>query len=109
MARQAYKTISDELVDCADAVFAHLDRRGYVISIEKHEIGFPFLPVFLCKRGHTTLVVEVTDRIVFDRLTQWTAYRRSADRDMQLVVVVPSTLTVSASDEGRLRQEGVGL
>lgn len=110
MPTRQYKTIPDELVDCVTLIAQHFENLGFSIQVERHEVGFPYTPILLCKRGNiTTLIVELDSRIRFERLQNWARYGRSCGRDTQVALCLPSSVNVSGDDLARFQQEGIGL
>lgn len=108
MARD-YVTVAVDLIEHADAVGDHLEAHGYRVKPEHTEIGFPYTPTLHCKRGNTTIIVEVDARIRMDLLLQWARYARSCDRDTRIALVLANDAHRAPEDEAKLRELGVGL
>src|SRR6266540_6339322 len=108
MARD-YVTVAVDLIEHADAAGDHLEAHGYRVKPEHIEIGFPYTPTLHCKRGNTTVIVEVDGRIRMEVLVQWARYARSCDRDTRIALVLPNHVHRDPEDEAKLRELGVGL
>lgn len=109
MPPRPYTTVADELVEHADATAEYFVNLGYTVRIEWAELGFPYTPTFVCKRGRTTVIVEVAKTITVDRLRNWQAYARSSGRDTRVAISLPSNSAVTPDEEASLRSEGMGL
>ena len=110
MAVRVYKTLPDELLAAADAIADHFDGMGYRSHVEHSELGFPFTPTLLCRRGKiTTVMIEVDSEIRPRKLDDWIRYARSSSKDTRIAVCLPSTVDVPPERMAELRDKGVGL
>jgi|ERR1700687_218099 len=108
MARQ-YTTVADELLEYADILADHFTNRGHRVHVERNELGFPYTATFLCRRGNTTLVLELDNSIQTEKLNNWVRYARSSGKDTRLALCMPSLVNVSPADETYLRTNRIGL
>jgi hypothetical protein len=109
MATRAYLTVPEELLVEADAVGDYLEEYGYTVTVEERELGFPYAPTFLCKRNGTLLVVEVDNKLAFDRLGEWSKYGHSCGTDTRVAVATPDGVARVPADDARLSNLHVGL
>jgi hypothetical protein len=109
MAGRTFVTVADELIEYADAVADHLETLGFRVRVEHREIGYPYVPTLCCKRGVTTLLVEVRGRIALEVMGEWSRYGRSCTRDTRVALAVPGVADRPAALEEGLRGLGVGL
>lgn len=110
MPTKQYKTIPDELVEYVDGIKGHFRNLGFTVRVERHEVGFPYTPILVCRRGRiTTLIVEIDAQIRFERLEKWLRYGRSCGSETQIALCLPSSVDVSAIELARFQQEGIGL
>jgi len=108
MARQ-YTTVADELLEHADVVVDYFISRGHRVRVERYELGFPFTATFLCRRGNTTLILELDNAIQKKKLDDWVRYAKSSGKDTRLALCMPSAVNVTAEEEAYLRANRVGL
>lgn len=108
MTRNQFNTVSDDLLPFAESAVKYFRSRGYTVSIERQELGFPFAPTLKCVRQQTTLVVDLQSRILLERLSQWVAYCKSRNRDTRISVVLPETTGIKPEHEDKLREKGIG-
>jgi hypothetical protein len=110
MPRPTYKTLPDELLEYAEPILIHFRNRGYRVTAELNKLGFPYTPTFVCRRGkHTTIIIELDNRIRTERLEDWVRFCHSSGRDTRLALCVPHSANLAGHDEGPLRQKGIGL
>jgi hypothetical protein len=109
MSVSKYTSLSIALSECADIVESYLVLRGYKVSIESHELGFPYTPTFLCKRIKTTLLVEIIATVDERRIGSFVGFAKSAGRDTRIALGHPKELNITAEIEKRLREQGIGL
>jgi hypothetical protein len=83
-----FKTVPDELLHVAEALEEYLGTEGYDVSIEGSELGFPFTPTILARRGHETLIVELSTVLDQARLGRWFKYCRSQSSDTRLCAAI---------------------
>ena len=108
MPKVTFRTVPEELLDCAEWAAAHLRSRGFTVTPERIELGYPYTPTMLCRRQQTRLVVEVMASVDIARLTEWVAYGKSAGQDFRVSVCVPGTVPLTDQQEASLRAAGVG-
>jgi hypothetical protein len=110
MPSQRHKTVPDELLEYVDTISAHFRALGFKVHPERSELGFPYTPTFLCKRGRmTNVIVELDSKIPFQRLQQWVGYGRSCGGDTRVAVCVPPYANIPAAELAQLQQLRVGL
>lgn len=108
MSTRQYRTIADELLSYIDPVSNYFRTLGYTVRIEKLEVGFPYTPTFLCRRGKiTTIIAELDTKVDMKRLQDWIHYGKSCGRDVRLALCVPSSVAIA--DSAALQAAGVGL
>src|SRR5688572_15204780 len=104
-----FLTVSDDLLGTANAVADYLNGRGYAVTPERQDVGYPFTPTLHAKRGSTTAFVEVDARVQRERLGEWVAYGRSRSRDTRVWVAINADAPRTGSDDMALKQLGVGV
>lgn len=104
-----FLTVPEELLKIASVVLEYFREYGYSVTIEKQSIDYPYTPTLVCKRGSTTLIVEVVDSIYTDRIGDWVSYGKSCWGDTRLALFLPSTVSVSAGELRKLHEDRVGL
>lgn len=109
MPRRIFKTVSIDLIEYAEETASHFQNRGYKVSVERFERGFPYTPTLICKRQRTTMIIEVFEQISFDRLLAWVSYARSTNKDTRIAACLSNKVTVTTEQERILRDQGVGL
>ena len=109
MPRRTYKTVADELLGYADVIGDDFEVRGFRVRVERAELGFPYTPTFVCKRGATTIIVELDGQLQLVRLEAWLRYCRSCGRDTRLAICLPSPVNLAAEQIEVLHQKGIGL
>jgi hypothetical protein len=109
MPRRTFKNVSVELLEYAECAAIDFKNRGYHVSIERDDLGFPYTPTLLCKRQSTTIIVEFYSHILMDRVDDWVAFARSSGRDTRVAVCLPPKAKVAPKHEQELRSKGVGL
>jgi len=109
MPPRVYSTLSVRLQEYAEAAAIHFENHGYKVYTEKRELGFPYTPTLLCRRHSTTIIVEVSNRVLLDRVNAWISYARSCNRDTRVAICLPPKTTISPEVENHLRQRGAGL
>lgn len=108
MNRNQFNLVSDDLLPLAVSARKYFGLRGYRVSVEKSELGYPFTPCLKCVRQQTTLVVDLQSQVQHERLDKWVAYCKSRTRDTRVAVVVPRTLNIRTEQESELRDKGIG-
>lgn len=83
-----FRTIPDELLHVAEAAEQYYQNQGYEVALEQREIGFPFVPALVCRRGHETVIVEVMSDLERGRIERWLRYGKSQTVDTRLCVFV---------------------
>jgi hypothetical protein len=111
MSSKVFQTIPTDLIEHAEAVREYFKSLGYKVSIEPTELGFPSTPALLCKRTHTTIVVEVCSKINQSSLRDWSAYCRSNSSDVRIAICVPDAASQKelASHQAKCKELGVGI
>jgi hypothetical protein len=109
MLPRVFTTVSVRLQEYAEAATVHFENHGYKVYPEKRELGFPYTPTLLCRRHATTIIVEVSNRVLFDRVNAWIGYARSCNRDTRVAVCLPPRTMVPPGADILLRKLGAGL
>ncbi len=104
-----FRTVPDELLGIASAAMDLLKSRGYTVTPERRETGYPFAPTLHGKRGSETGFVEVEAKIAVDRMRQWVAYGRSCKADTRVWCALPEDAKRSGKEDRQLKELGVGL
>jgi hypothetical protein len=108
MRSPTFATLAADVLDLGVASVGYFRGRGYRVVLEPNEVGYPFTPAFVCRRGPTRLVVEVDSRMRTDRLMLWVRYAKSCDHDIRVVLVI-DVGAATVDGEAALRSQGVGL
>lgn len=110
MPQRTYNTLPDELVEFADVVADHFEQRGYIVQVEKGELGYPYTPTLACKRGKISKVlIEIDSEIRRERITAWVRYGRSCGSDVRFAICLPDSVSVSNADQKYLREQQIGF
>jgi len=104
-----FLTVPDELLYHAENAADYFEARGYTVTPEHHDLGFPYAPTLYCERPPTTLFVEVDSAIRKDRTNAWVGYTRSCSGDTRIALAMPTENPRATTDEAWLRTAGVGL
>ena len=110
MGKNNFNTVSETLMPIALNSLSDYESKGYKVKIEKNEIGFPYTPAFGATRDKTTMIVEIDEKLNFERLKSWVAYGKSSNKDIRIAVVIPEQKrSTILEDEHKLRELGIGL
>jgi hypothetical protein len=113
MPQATYRTLSEELLEYAEAFRKLFRGRGYKVSIEPEVLGAPFTATLRCARGVTTIYVDVVARLDLKRATAWWRFCRSCSSDTRHVIAYVEPLKPKgppgSKDEEQLRSLGIGL
>jgi len=90
MASPDFKTIPDELLHVAFDVFEHFDNDGHIVAVEANEMGFPSTPAMVCRRNHTTTIIEIASQIDGVRFRRWVNFAKSQTTDTRFCIVLRS-------------------
>lgn len=104
-----YKTIPEDLADCADVIADYFKHYGYSLKFEVNELGFPFVPIMVCKRQQTRIILLVARKLNFNILENWVNYGKSCSADVRLAICLPFDSRINQDDEGKLKQKNIGL
>lgn len=105
-----FTTVSPRLLEYAEAVANHFKTHGYKVYPEKMELGFPYTPTILCKRGATTLILEVSNRLLDEKRTHaWIGYAKSSTKDTRVAICLPPKIVIPSSIESDLKILGMGV
>lgn len=104
-----FLTVAVELLEHAECVADFFEERGYTVKVEHMEIGYPYTPTLRCRRSPTTVLVELYGTVPHDRLTAWTRYAKSRNRDTRVALALPQNTPRQPEDDSKLRELGVGL
>jgi len=103
-----FRTVPEELLECAELAAEHFRTHGFTVRSEKSELGFPYTPTLYCRRHQTHIVVEVVTEVDESRLEEWVAYGKSTGRDFRVTICVPAESVVGDEEEDLLRALGIG-
>jgi hypothetical protein len=104
-----FRTVPDELLGAAAGAAEWLQRRGFSVTPERQEIGYPFTPTLYGKRSSTTAIVEVDAVVPLDRVQEWRGYGRSRTRDTRVWCAIPEDAQRTGKQDRQLKELGVGL
>lgn len=110
MARRTYNLLPDALVETADAVADSLAGRGFSVTVEKHELGFPFPPTLFCKRGPLERsVIEVISSFDEARFSTWASYAKACPTELKVYLAIPHGISFSSTAIQKIRTAGIGI
>jgi hypothetical protein len=110
MAPHRYQTVADELLEYAEVIATHFQNLGFKVYRERAQVGFPYTPTHLCKRGKiTTMVIELGSEIKLKRMEDWVRFGKSSGTEMRVGLCLPSTVNVTPDALESLRERGIGL
>jgi hypothetical protein len=109
MAGAEFRTVPDELLGIASAAMDWLESRGYTVTPERKEIGYPYTPTLHGKRTSATVFVEVDAEVALDRMQEWVAYGRSCKADTRVWCALPEDARRTGKQDRELKVLGVGL
>jgi hypothetical protein len=95
-----FKTVADELLHVAADAEDHFRNQGFDVKLEAKEVGFPFTPTLVCRRGHETMIVEVSSVLDTKRTERWCRYCKSQMADTRFCAVLR---TQAAVDQQTIR------
>jgi len=98
----------DHLLAAAIAYGERLELRGYKVIIEKFDLAFPRTPQFVAKRNRETLIVEVMDEPVWDRIEEWAKYAKACSTETRVAIGFAKGRALSVEEMTRLGILGVG-
>jgi hypothetical protein len=104
-----FRTVPDELLGVAVSAGDWLESRGFKVTPERHETGYPFTPTLHGKRASTTAIVEVDSAITIDRLQEWVGFGRSRGADTRVWCAMPEDARRTGKEDLKLKELGVGL
>ncbi|MGA7192496.1 MAG: hypothetical protein WBW94_02620 [Anaerolineales bacterium] len=105
-----FTTVAPRLLEYAEAAADYFKTHGYKVYPEKMELGFPYTPTILCRRGATTLMLEVSNRLLDEkRTTAWIGYAKSSTKDTRVAICLPPKVEIPTEIESNLRILGMGL
>jgi hypothetical protein len=104
-----FRTVPDELLGVAAAAADWLKSRGFKVTPERQETGYPVTPTLYGKRSPTTAIIEVDSGVQVDRMEEWAGYGRSRTHDTRVWCAVPEDATRTGKLDRRLKDLGIGL
>jgi hypothetical protein len=104
-----FRTVPDELLGVAAAAGEWLENRGFNVTPERHEVGYPFTPTLYGRRASTTAIIEVDSIVAVDRLQEWVGYGRSRVSDTRVWCAIDEDVTRTGKEDRQLKELGVGL
>jgi len=104
-----FKTVGDELLHVAGDTETLFANEGYTVALETKEIGFPFTPTLVCRRGHQTVIVEISSSLDRDHTERWIRYCKSQTADTRFCAVVRSQTGVDQHTMRFAVEKGLGL
>jgi hypothetical protein len=109
MATVEFRTVPEELLGVAAAAAEWLKDRGYTVSPERHETGYPFTPTLYGKRSSTTAFIEVDAEVPVERMLEWVGYGRSRISDTRAWCAISEDAPRTGKEDRQLKELGVGL
>ncbi len=106
---RTFRTVSDDLLEHAEAVALDFELRGYRVRAEHRDPGFPYTPTLVSTRARTTVIADIVAEVDLGRVNTWVNYARSTGRDTRLSVCVSAQAQITQADETALQDRGVGL
>jgi hypothetical protein len=104
-----FLTVPDELLAFAEELASYFERYGYTVAVERQSLEYPYTPTMVCKRGTTTMIVEIASSMPSDRMRAWVAYGRSCWSDTRVALGAPGGSPLSLDDHASLRDLGAGI
>lgn len=106
-----FQTIATDLVEYAEAIREYFATLGYKVKIEPMELGFPKTPALTVRLNHTTIIIEVCEKIDVSLVRGWSAYCRSTGKDTRFALCIPhrSTQKNLPKVQDECRDRGVGI
>lgn len=109
MPKHSFLTVSEKFLEYAEEAASYFENHGYTVHAEKAELGFPYTPTLVCRRTNTTIIVELSTRLVSERIDEWVAYAKSSGKDTRIALAFPPKIELSLEQETFLRERGVGF
>lgn len=110
MPHLVFTTVAPRLLEYAEVVAEHFKTHGYKVHPERMELGFPYTPTILCKRGATTLILEVSNRLLDEKKTHaWIGYAKSSTKDTRVAICLPPKVVIPPNIEADLKNLGMGV
>jgi hypothetical protein len=104
-----FRTVPDELLHVAADTEVYFQSHGYDVVIETREIGFPFAPTLVCRRGHETVIVEISSVLDQRRTERWIRYCKSQIADTRFCAVLRSEGDVAQQTLSFVIENRLGL
>jgi hypothetical protein len=104
-----FRTVPEELLGVADAASEWLKGRGFKVTPEHQQTGYPVTPTLYGKRSRMTGIVEVDAEVVLETMREWAAYGRSRIADTRVWCAVGADAKRSGKQDMELKKLGVGL
>lgn len=108
---RSFLTVPEELLGIAERLAEYFRTAGYTVVVEdRSRPDYPYMPTLKCKRGPTTILLEVVGAIPSrERLREWRAYCSSRSRDTRFAFGVPLSEHLTATQLANLEADGIGL
>lgn len=105
-----FTTVSIRLLEYAEVTVDYFKNLGYKVYPEKNELEFPYTPTLVCVRGATTLIIELSNKLLDENKTSsWVSYGKSCSKDTRFAICLPPKAEHPATLEKNLKDMGVGL
>jgi hypothetical protein len=104
-----FETVAEELLGVAAAAGSWLQGRGYTVTPERQETGFPFTPTLYGKRSSTTAIIEVNAAVALENMREWAAFGRSRTRDIRVWCALAEDAKRTGKQDAELKRLGIGL
>jgi hypothetical protein len=104
-----FVTLAEDLVGPAEAIERYFEDKGFKVTREPSALAYPYTPTLRCKRGRTTIVLEVDGAIRVERVQEWIRYGCSLSSDFRVAAVTPASVPRNLTIEDALRAEKAGI
>ena len=104
-----FKTVPEELLGVAAAAGEWLRDRGYKVTPERYELGYPFTPTLHGRRAPVTAIVEVDSQVSEGNMREWAAFGSSRTTDTRIWCAVAEGVRRTGKQDLLLKGLGLGL
>ena len=106
-----FLTVAEELLDVAERLVEHFQGDGYSVTVEDvSRPDYPYMPTLRCRRGTTTLLLEVVDALPSkEHVREWCAFCSSQSSDTRYALGLRLGINVPVDELAVLRDKRVGV